>query len=606
MRNIFVWAIGLLAFAAAGSAQVTEFPIPTANSKPSGITRGPDGNLWFTEFGANKIGRITPDGIITEFPIPTANSAPYGITAGPDGNVWFTEMKALNIGRITNSGVITEFPAPTDTNVFLNGITAAPDGNLWFAGGLFGFGKIGRITTSGAVTEFSDGFRPFGITAGPDGNLWFTDSSLAGDIGRITTSGAGLSFVNPDPGLVYPFAITSGPDGNLWLTYFDMTPIPRSKFGPRVGRITTGGVVTAFPVPAISGSLMGITAGPDGNLWFTEPGKIGRITTCGAVTEFPIPTVSGGPAAITVGPDGNLWFTEVDGNQIGRLTLAGYQETGKTPLIGVTALNLERAIPLANVLTTLPLNADPTKLAAIASGALEIRELLVYAPQSGIVTSTVFLVTPRSPLPSPIGVVTAANTVTRTTISISDLVTSCSPIPSLLFIGTITGSLGNLYGTNLVGAPAGISIGLTTDLPPKVHDVSETIAGVVTVFSSAASGTLTLSAAPSTGGGNGGTGPTIVVKFANGSIAVPNAVTQALFSPFLLDASGSSSTGGALTFAWSTTSNSPVAFVGTGVPGQILVQFPGPGAYAIQLKVSDASGASALFTITLEFTGRPQ
>jgi virginiamycin B lyase len=30
-----------------------------------------------------------------------------------------------------------------------------------------------------------------------------------------------------------------------------------------------------------------ITAGPDGNLWFTEPnGKIGKLTTSGEVTEY--------------------------------------------------------------------------------------------------------------------------------------------------------------------------------------------------------------------------------------------------------------------------------------------------------------------------------
>src|SRR5262249_49346000 len=32
-----------------------------------GITEGPDGNLWFAEFDANAIGRITPTGTITEF-----------------------------------------------------------------------------------------------------------------------------------------------------------------------------------------------------------------------------------------------------------------------------------------------------------------------------------------------------------------------------------------------------------------------------------------------------------------------------------------------------------------------------------------------------------
>ncbi len=79
---------------------VTEFPIPTANSSPSGITTGSDGNLWFTE-RAGKIGRITPSGVITELPIPTANSSPFGITTGSDGNLWFTESSAGQIGRIT-------------------------------------------------------------------------------------------------------------------------------------------------------------------------------------------------------------------------------------------------------------------------------------------------------------------------------------------------------------------------------------------------------------------------------------------------------------------------------------------------------------------------
>src|SRR5438093_314399 len=40
------------------AGEVREFAIPTAGSEPAGITAGPDRNLWFTEFNANKIGRI--------------------------------------------------------------------------------------------------------------------------------------------------------------------------------------------------------------------------------------------------------------------------------------------------------------------------------------------------------------------------------------------------------------------------------------------------------------------------------------------------------------------------------------------------------------------
>jgi streptogramin lyase len=75
---------------AAGTIQ--EFSVPTTNGFPSEITAGPDGNIWFTEFYGDKIGRITPSGTVTEFPIPTARSNPPDyITSGPDGNLWFGE-----------------------------------------------------------------------------------------------------------------------------------------------------------------------------------------------------------------------------------------------------------------------------------------------------------------------------------------------------------------------------------------------------------------------------------------------------------------------------------------------------------------------------------
>ena len=82
------------------SGAFTEYPIPTAGSNPIGITAGPDGALWFTEGGGNKIGRVTTSGAFTEYPIPTPGSSPQGITAGPDGALWFTEASGNKIGRI--------------------------------------------------------------------------------------------------------------------------------------------------------------------------------------------------------------------------------------------------------------------------------------------------------------------------------------------------------------------------------------------------------------------------------------------------------------------------------------------------------------------------
>jgi hypothetical protein len=72
---------------------------------------------------------------------------------------------------------------------------------------------------------------------------------------------------------------------------------------------------TTFSGAGLAGS---ITAGPDGNLWFTTgfDQKIGRITTAGVITLFPLPQV-GTPMDITTGSDGALWFTEFAGNRLG-------------------------------------------------------------------------------------------------------------------------------------------------------------------------------------------------------------------------------------------------------------------------------------------------
>jgi virginiamycin B lyase len=81
------------------------------------------------------------------------------------------------------------------------------------------------------------------------------------------------------------------------------------------------GTITEFS-PA--GLPRGITAGPDGNLWFTLfiGNSIVRLTPSGSFTgAFHTPTKTSRPYGITSGPDGNLWFTEYIGNKIGRLSM---------------------------------------------------------------------------------------------------------------------------------------------------------------------------------------------------------------------------------------------------------------------------------------------
>ena len=132
-----------------------------------------------------------------------------------------------------------------------------------------------------------------------------------------------------DPSIDYPEGITAGPDGALWFANINNNSI---------GRITTGGTVTNYTDPSIEQPI-DITAGPDGALWFTNDGRsIGRITTTGAVTNYTDPNIS--PQGITAGPDGALWFTNLYDNSIGRITTAGvittYSGIGIDVPVGIT------------------------------------------------------------------------------------------------------------------------------------------------------------------------------------------------------------------------------------------------------------------------------
>jgi streptogramin lyase len=312
---------------------ITEFPIPSAESGAAGIAPGPDGNVWFTEYEADKIGRVTPTGTVTEFPVPTAEGGPTAIVTGPDGNLWFTEhgsgkreRKGETIGRITPGGAITEFTT-RDKESGPEDITLGPDGNLWFTESQRN--RIGRITPSGEVAEFPTQHPTGAVAAGPDGNVWFTEPG-GDEIGVITPTGTIKEFTIPQEGEVAensePEDITAGPDGNLWFT---------ERNYDKIGRITTSGAISQYAIATQNSDPVGVAAGPDGNVWFTEFGggrgrTIGRITPAGTISEFLTPTAESGPLEIAPAADGQLWFTERGKNQIGEIS-AGAPEADAGP-----------------------------------------------------------------------------------------------------------------------------------------------------------------------------------------------------------------------------------------------------------------------------------
>jgi virginiamycin B lyase len=203
---------------------------------------------------------------------------------------------------------------------------------------------------AGVGPSAGNGAVPQEVTVGPDGNLWYTDE--ASGVFRFSpktlrplacSSSSTAPGCEVSPNAVAPTGIVTGPDGATWFTQSNGgNPGGGGSYFPAsIGRITTDGAYSSYAVPASASKvpdLDAITVGPNGNLWFTEPGvdRIGEITPRASATiihEFDLPAADrlsqgvGSPVTsadtIAAGPDNDVFFTEQGSNAIGVMNSSG-------------------------------------------------------------------------------------------------------------------------------------------------------------------------------------------------------------------------------------------------------------------------------------------
>lgn len=205
--------------------------------------------------------------------------------------------------RASNSSdpAITVFPVERADlpllQPLISDMATAPDGTLWFIWGISANGGgpagIGTVGSSGQVDTFR---APNGWT--------LTDLTVGGGFEWVTESHGGSQYIGqwtPAGTPVQEFPVTAGglrgiawgPDGALWFAG-GASDDTCGLLGGFIGRMTTSGAVTTFPLPARSDNRNGasdVAVGSDGALWFDLPNQasIGRITTAGTVNVFALP-----------------------------------------------------------------------------------------------------------------------------------------------------------------------------------------------------------------------------------------------------------------------------------------------------------------------------
>jgi streptogramin lyase len=241
----------------------------TAGSRPLNLVAG-GGFVWFTAAGGDYIGRLDPaTGQIDEFPV-TAGSYPADLDYASDGSIWFTEMETDQVGHLvidhTDDYTITEHASP-----ITGGGEGRPYGIVWVSGSVYFAHPRTDIDT---VTRFTP----------PDS--WVD----------ITGFQPGI----PDK----PYKLAATSSGLVWAT-------ERAGNGVTSFEIGTMPVVNRYSLTPAGSLPTGLAADASSHLWFTQwrVGQIGRLrpSVSPEPDYYPMPLSNVAPAGIATDDGWGVW-----------------------------------------------------------------------------------------------------------------------------------------------------------------------------------------------------------------------------------------------------------------------------------------------------------
>jgi hypothetical protein len=255
----------------------------------------------------------------------------------------------------------------------------------------------------------------------------------------------------------------------------------------------------------------------------------------------------------------------------------------------LASFSVERVLDPTQILSTFTPTFPAQLPAAISSKAMELHQSFIFNAQNQLLTVNLFALQSGSPLPTPPNTIPQSSVLEILALKADKVYTSCTPNPSVMFTGSVaTDTPPSPFG-NMAGIPAAMSIGFTSDTPPKINNVVLLLAGTAVEYSAAGAGTITFTQTSVTPPGST-SGPTIV-------IVNPSPVAVRVVN---LDASGTTSPNTPLTFQWTVVAgaasitNATQAVATAFLEGSI-------GTYTFQVTVTDSKGNVSTGTVNIQF-----
>ena len=506
---------------ASKAALITEYYIPI-DYRPHGIAvSGSD--IWFTAQFANKICLLSGS-TIYEWNIPTLGSEPYELAVDSEGQVWFTEYQGNKIGRFKNPVFVEfELPGSRPMGIAIDKNVSFP--NVWFTE--FTGNKIGKIyyNTTGkywVIVEYTlptSGSGPMDIAVSPvDGLIWVTlynntNKNKIASFNPWTLTFKEYTLPNLPNGPWHPRELIIDDNGFVWFSFDSENLMDYDK----IGRLNPWSAeIVFYDIPTQASGPRGLTIDKDGNIWFTEydKGKIGRLNPVNRyITEFSLSDSSSTPWGITVDPNTKnppIWFTEWTGNKIGFLD----PTTGTTISTVTTITSATTTIATQPTLAKGIINPQSKIIYSTATmaGQLSAKFITVSGTNStnryatstvSVNTETIFVIPTTTTLTTTSFIYHISSTSTTLTATLTTYVSTVSQTTSTTLttifytpIGTETVIvtrglvLTNIVSTVTVSEFAATSYAFkTTTLPFYISYITSTITELTTLYTTS---TLTI------------------------------------------------------------------------------------------------------------------